>query len=267
MKNYLKDELKERRKLLSPKLDVVFQALFGEVGSENITSKLLEAILKRPIKSIDLNKNPILRREYIDDKLGILDMIAYINNKEYSNIEMQVAEQDKIKERIIYYWGREYTKQLKKGKKYDKLQKVIVILIADFEVKGLEELEYHTTWKIIEEKYRQTILTEMLEIRIIEIPKVEKKYKKDEEKKKGKVEEMEENDELMEWLMFINNPEDKRLLKKMRTNKELREAKEKLGKLSQDEHMRKIAEWREKAIYEENTARSCRISRTVWKKE
>ena len=29
------------KKLLSPKLDVVFQALFGEVGNEKITTSLL----------------------------------------------------------------------------------------------------------------------------------------------------------------------------------------------------------------------------------
>ena len=256
MKNYLKIKTKDEEELLSPKLDVVFQALFGEVGSEKITTKFLESILKKTITAIDLDKNPILRREYLDDKLGILDMVAYINNNEYCSVEMQVAEQDKIKERILYYWGREYARQLKSGKKYDKLQKTIIILIANFKVKGLEELEYHTTWKVIEEKYRQTILTEMLEIRIIEIPKLEEMYKF---KKEGVVEEMKEHDDLIDWLMFLNDPEDERLIKKMETNKELKEAKEKLEKLSQDEHMRKIAEWREKAIYEENTARSCRI--------
>ena len=41
--------------LLSPKLDVVFQGLFGEVGSEEITKDLLEKILKKEIKKIDLS--------------------------------------------------------------------------------------------------------------------------------------------------------------------------------------------------------------------
>ena len=35
-----------------------------------------------------------------------------------------------------------------------------IILIADFEVKELEEQEYHSKWKIIEEKERKKILTE-----------------------------------------------------------------------------------------------------------
>lgn len=52
--------LKEKPSLLSPKLDVVFQALFGEIGSEQITSKFLEAILNQKINTIDLSKNIVL---------------------------------------------------------------------------------------------------------------------------------------------------------------------------------------------------------------
>ena len=32
---------RENTKLLSPKLDIIFQALFGEIGSERITKKFL----------------------------------------------------------------------------------------------------------------------------------------------------------------------------------------------------------------------------------
>lgn len=66
-------------KTLSPKLDVVFQALFGEVGNESITKGFLETILDRKIESIDLSKNPILRREFKDDKLGVFDIIAKLD--------------------------------------------------------------------------------------------------------------------------------------------------------------------------------------------
>ncbi len=41
------ESTKEKNKLLSPKLDIVFQALFGEVGSEKITKRFLEAILRK----------------------------------------------------------------------------------------------------------------------------------------------------------------------------------------------------------------------------
>ena len=55
----------KNKKTLSPKLDVVFQALFGEVGNERITKAFLQEILKEKIDKIELNVNPILRRETI----------------------------------------------------------------------------------------------------------------------------------------------------------------------------------------------------------
>ena len=226
--------------LLPPKLDVVFQALFGEIGSEAITTKFLEAILQQKINCIDLSQNIVLRRDYPKDKLGVLDIIAKINDGEYCNIEMQVAKQEEIKERILYYWGRLYTKQMKSGQSYDSLQKTIVILITNFCVKGLENLEYHTSWKIIEEKYRKIILTNKLDFHIIELPKI--------------MEASNENDNLLDWLYFLDDPKCERVVKKMEKNKELKQANDKLETLSQDEKLQRLAELREKAIYEYNTA-------------
>ena len=54
---------KEQKKKLSPKMDVIFQALFGEVGSEKITKGFLESILKEEINDVDLSKNIVLRRK------------------------------------------------------------------------------------------------------------------------------------------------------------------------------------------------------------
>ena len=177
--------------------NIVFQALFGEVGSERITKRFLESILNEKIESIDLSQNPILRRKYSTDKLGVLDIIAKINGKENCHIEMQVGKQDFIIERLLYYWSRVYSRSLKKSENYDKLERTIAILIVDFELKGLEEVEYVTKWKIIEEKNRKLILTDKLEIVILELNKI-----------KGK-EEVE--GELLDWLFFIDNPKSERL--------------------------------------------------------
>lgn len=229
---------KKEFKQLSPKLDVVFQALFGEKGSEKITKDFLEKILKRKIEKIDLDRNPILRREFQDDKLGILDIITELEGKEQCNIEMQVVEQDKITERILYYWSRLYTKSIKKSKDYSDLEKTIVILITNFEIEGLEELDYQSTWKIMEvNSVKKLILTDKLEIDIIELPKI-----------KGR--ENEEN-ELMDWLIFLDNPSSERVIRKMEENENLKEAVEKLDEISADERMQRIAELREKAIMDE----------------
>ena len=202
-------EKNKETKTLSPKLDVVFQALFGEIGNERITKGFLETILKRKIESIDLSKNPILRREFKDDKLGVLDILAELDGKEKCNIEMQLIDQSNIIERILYYWSRLYTRQIKIGEDYSLLKKTIVILITDFEVKNLKEMDYHSVWKIMDNKTGGKILTDKLEIDIIELPKIKGREK--------------EKDKLLDWLYFLENPKSERVTEKMGENKEIKE--------------------------------------------
>ena len=170
----------KNKKTLSPKLDVVFQALFGEVGNERITKAFLQEILKEKIDKIELNVNPILRRE------------------------------------------------------------TIAILITNEKIEKFEKLKYHTEWKIFEKENKKEMLTDKLEIHIIELEKIEENNQ-------------ESNDKLLDWLYFLINPNSRRVKEKMEENKELKEAKEKLDKITEDARMQQLAWWREKAIYEENT--------------
>ena len=236
------ENLTKEKKLLSPKLDVVFQALFGEVGNEEITKDFLEKILKRKIEEIDLSKNVILRRTMPEEKLGVLDVLVETNNKKKINIEMQVVEKSDMIERILYYWARLYCSGIKEGEEYKKLEDTIVILIADYEIKQLNELKCHTEWKI-KELIENVILTDKLDIHIIELPKIKGLDKT-------------EKDKLMEWLIFLNNPNDERLEKIMVENKAIKEAVEKLELMSNDREIRRIAELREKAVRDEKATYS-----------
>ena len=235
------EQQKQNKKIkrYPPKMDIIFQAIFGEVGSENITKDFLEKILKRKIEKISLDKNPILRRELKDDKLGVLDIITELDGKEKCNIEMQLIDKNNIIERMLYYWSKMYTRQIKAGDDYNKLEKTIVILIADFNIKGLEEVEYHSTWKIIEtNSVKKLILTDKFELDIIELLKI-----------KGREN---EKDQLLDWLIFLENPESERVTRKMEENENLKEAVEKLDRISEDEKMQRIIELREKAIRNEH---------------
>ena len=235
------EQQKQSKKIrrYAPKMDIIFQAIFGEVGSENITKDFLEKILKRKIEKISLDKNPILRRELKDDKLGVLDIVTELDGKEKCNIEMQLIDKNNIIERMLYYWSKMYTRQIKAGDDYNKLEKTIVILIADFNIKGLEEVEYHSTWKIIEtNSVKKLILTDKFELDIIELSKI-----------KGREN---EKDQLLDWLIFLENPESERVARKMKENENLKEAVEKLDRISEDEKMQRIIELREKAIRDEH---------------
>ena len=85
--------------------------------------------------------------------------------------------------------------------KYEKLEKTIVILITNFKISNLEELEYHSTWKIMETKAKKKIiLTNKLEIDIIELPKIRELIKKGKNTIKEK--------ELEKWVKFLLTPEE-----------------------------------------------------------
>ncbi len=81
------------------------------------------------------------------------------------------------------------------------------------------------------------ILTEDLELHIIEIPKIYRTEGKEEE--------------LTKWIYFIENPESEKVGEYMKENKEMKEAKEKLEVMSEDERMQILAELKEKAIRDE----------------
>ena len=84
-------------------------------------------------------------------------------------------------------------------------------------------------------------MTDKLEIYIIEMPKA--------------MDIKENNTELLDWLLFLHDPKSNKVVEKMKTNKELKQASDKLETLSQDEKMQVLADLRQRAIYEENTAR------------
>lgn len=237
--------MERKSKLLSPKLDIVFQILFGEAGSEKITKDLLSAILDEEILDVDLSENIVFRRESPDGKMGIVDVLAKINNNEYCNIEMQVAYKSNMIKRMLYYWARQYVKNIKKSEKYSELKRTIGVLIANFEIEELKEKEFHSKWKIRDDddEVGKIVLTDDLEFHIIELPKLHRKISKGKDKK------------LEKWMHFLENPESKEVQEYMKENENMKNAKEKLYEISEDAKMQRIAELREKAILDENEAR------------
>lgn len=156
-----------------PTNDYVFKRIFGHVGNEIITQGLLNAILDTKVKKVDLDKNTILEQDIFDDKIGILDVKATLNDNVVCNIEMQMVNQTNIDRRLMFYWSEIYTSTIKQGNKYSALKKTIEILIANFEIKNLKLLpKGHTMWQLREKDFSKIVLTEVCEIHIIELPKL-----------------------------------------------------------------------------------------------
>ena len=72
-------------------------------------------------------------------------------------------------------------------------------------------------------------MTDYLEIIIIEIPKVVKAYHKT------------PDDAVLQWMLFLDNPEKEEVARIMEENKDIKEAKEELERISQDDILRRKA--------------------------
>lgn len=224
--------------LLNPKNDYVFKRIFGRVGNEEITKQLLGTILKDEINQITVDENPILEKDLMDDKLGIIDIHAKINKEIDVDIEMQIIDIHNAEKRIMYYWSLLYTKQIKAGEDYIKLNKTIAVLIADFELESLKEIpKSFTKWQIREEEYSTVILTDVLEICIIELPKAKRNTIKTEQ-------------ELKPWIAFLENPKEVVEMSKANTVA-IEKAKDVLKEISEDEHERYLALLRQKYIMDQ----------------
>ena len=78
----------------------------------------------------------------------------------------------------MYYWADAYSRQIKRGDRFGKLEKTISIAILDHELeelRGIEEIG--VKWQIRDEITGKRILTDRLELIIIELPKARRMYK------------------------------------------------------------------------------------------
>ena len=218
----------------------MFRRIFGHIGNEEITKNLLTSIIPDKIQKIELDSNPITEKDLIDEKIGILDIKAKLNNNINCNIEMQIVDENNIEKRILFYWSKMYTGSIKSGDDYAKLERSIAILIADYNLENLKVIpNYMTKWNIREENYSKIILTDALEIYIIELEKAKKFV-------------LEGNETLDSWLQFINNPKEISGME----NEEIRKAKKVLEEISQDERERRLTELRQKYIMDQKAIHS-----------
>lgn len=220
-----------------PTNDYIFGRIFGQKKNSELLKDLLEAILPDiKIKKLEVNKQVPLERQLIKDKLGVLDIVATLNDDIKVNIEMQIKDYKNTIDRSLFYETGFHHESLKKKEDYSQIPKTIGIWILNYDI--FHEGPFHEIARF-KRDYQNIVLTDKLELHYIQLPKFKEKCKR-------------VSNKLEQWLTFIINENLEEI--RMSDNEFVKKAEKELEYLNGDEEERRLAELREKAIRDEAAA-------------
>lgn len=152
--------------IISPKYNDCMRELFY---NETVRKYFISDILDIPpekIRSVRL-MNPFLWKQHIRQKLGILDILAELNDDTKINIELQVKMVSDWDRRQIFYLSKLYVSDLLVGENYSRLRRCVGISILDFNLTDREQ--YHSVYRLRDETGNE--FSDVLEIHILELRK------------------------------------------------------------------------------------------------
>jgi predicted transposase/invertase (TIGR01784 family) len=217
--------------ILPPKKDEVFKMLFGDEQNTDVLTDFLRAVL--PLSDDDYEsltlKNPCLPSEILNDKNGILDVLAQTKSGRRIDIEIQVAPQTAFKSRVLYYLACLFTRQIGEGDSYRLLKPAIGIVITDF-VWIADSALYHNAYRLYDPK-SGSLFSDDLSLHTLELPKAGK----------------DDHTDLWAWLEFLKAQDKEGLEMLAKEHLAVQPAAKKLIRLSENTEAWLVHEAREKA--------------------
>lgn len=185
---------KAKEHVILMKVDYAFKYV---MRNEKVMSGFLSAILgieKSEIKDIvylDTNTD----KSGLNEKLGILDLLVFLNGEKKVNIEIQISYQKYWNNRVLFYTCEEYVSGHRKGFDYaDKdIPSVINVSLLDF-IYFKDNPYLYNHFGIYNLKTKQK-LTDKIEINIIELGKLVHILPEEEQ----------EYPDLVRWARFISS--------------------------------------------------------------
>lgn len=228
---------------LNPLNDYIFKRLMGEEESKDNLIAFLNAVLnpddqKKLISLELLDSNKELIKEMIADKTGRLDVRAKTADGMQIDIEVQINNHKNMDKRTLFYWGKLFLEGIKQGEDYIKLAKVITVNILDFDY--LDIAKFHSTFHLWEDNEENYLLTDLIEVHFIELPKFRRFDQKD---LRG--------NPLHRWLKFFDKMLSEDELKELvELDSAIKRAEKKLEYLSSDEEALALYRAREDSAHE-----------------
>ncbi|OON93848.1 MAG: hypothetical protein ATN31_05230 [Candidatus Epulonipiscioides saccharophilum] len=227
--------------LLRPTMDFIFKEIFGDEKNKDLLIDFLNAVLKYKTPIINLEcLNTV--KEYIEDKHSILDINVILSNGVKVNVEIHIRDKYDIRKRSLYYWGKNYSVDLKQGEWISDLTGAVCINILTTKIFDDEHIHHKFTLYDEEHKINYEKQNEILEeLHFIELSKLDFRN----------INKTNDSQELINWLIFIDNPD---LAKTKELGSTIDKALDVLTELSEDEIMRNTYFARFRMFLEENSA-------------
>jgi predicted transposase/invertase (TIGR01784 family) len=166
------------KKFYTASFDYVFKRIFGDKRNIHILKAFLIAALDLNEEEFDHLEilDPHLKREFYDDKLGILDVKVYLKSGLIIDVEVQVEINRDLRKRIAFSIGKMLSEQIRRGDDYYRIERVICIVICCGGVLLPEEAEYYNTYSLRNARSGREF-TDVMEINILEPKKLPLKPK------------------------------------------------------------------------------------------
>lgn len=221
-----------KAKILSPMTDIVFKLLMGtENNKEILTDFLLKVLSLSPDEYDNITiLNPFLLQEYKGDKLGILDVKLKLKSGKVLNIEVQIDPVPLMESRILFYVSKLITEQIGESDQYEKIKKVISIIITGHSMIK-QSGKYHHNFGLYD-LGSGVLFTDALEIHTLEVPKARK------------IDGVAGQSDLLDWMKFFDVKTEEELDVLATKSPAISKAAISLKKLSADEKARQLYEAR-----------------------
>ena len=215
----------------TPRNDMAFKLLFSDERNQELLKDFLLSIIKLPEEEFDsiTIPDPHLLREFVGDKLGILDVKILTKSGTVIAVDIQISPDPFMRQRIEYYKSKLVIEQVGIGAYYDRIQPIISIAIVDF-VMFPEDGNYHNRF-IRCNPDNGLVFSPYPETHILELPKISKDS---------------DGTALYNWAQFLNARTKEELNVAAQTNPNIQKAVWNIARMTADEKARELLELREK---------------------
>ncbi|MFT4926476.1 MAG: putative transposase/invertase (TIGR01784 family) [Phenylobacterium sp.] len=150
-------------------IDCVFKAILASLGNEHVLVHFLNCTLqpKTPITSVKI-LNPYNEKEFLTDKLSIVDIKAEDASNVKYQIEIQLSTPTHLANRMLYNWCDMYKTQIAEGQIFSELKPVISIWLLTGNYFNDKVQHHHFQ---MHDKCNDVLLTDHCSVHVLELEK------------------------------------------------------------------------------------------------